>query len=80
PFNPETTISFSISRKDAENAKIEIYNIKGQKVKQFSDIRNKTSVIWDGLDDNGKSVSSGQYVVKLQQNGKETATKIMLLK
>ncbi|NQV19129.1 MAG: endonuclease, partial [Armatimonadetes bacterium] len=46
PFNPETTISFSISRKDAENAKIEIYNIKGQKVKQFSDIRNKTSVIW----------------------------------
>ncbi|MCK4655364.1 MAG: right-handed parallel beta-helix repeat-containing protein, partial [Candidatus Cloacimonetes bacterium] len=32
PFNPITTISFNISRKDAKNAKIIIYNIKGQKV------------------------------------------------
>ncbi|MCD6181163.1 MAG: hypothetical protein J7K89_02140 [Candidatus Cloacimonetes bacterium] len=35
---------------------------------------------WDGKDESGKSVSSGQYIVKLQQKGKETAKKIMLLK
>ena len=33
PFNPSTTIYFTAE--DAEGAKIEIYNIKGQKVKQF---------------------------------------------
>ena len=58
PFNPTTTISFSIPK--ANKVKIFIYNIKGQKVKQF--VRNQLpsgehSVVWDGRDDNGKSVS-----------------------
>ncbi len=33
PFNPSTTISFELTAKDAKDAKIEIYNLKGQKVK-----------------------------------------------
>ena len=33
PFNPTTTISFSLTAKDAKSVKIEIYNLKGQKVK-----------------------------------------------
>ncbi|MDO9577719.1 MAG: hypothetical protein Q7J16_07520 [Candidatus Cloacimonadales bacterium] len=36
PFNPFTTISFSLTAKDAQDAKIEIYNLKGQKVKVFT--------------------------------------------
>ena len=36
------SIFFSLTAKDAKDAKLVIYNVKGQKVKQFSDLRNKT--------------------------------------
>ena len=79
PFNPSTTISFNISRKDAENAKIEIYNIKGQKIKQFSIFDNQYSIIWDGTDQNNESVSSGIYFYKLINNEKVMKPQKMLL-
>lgn len=81
PFNPSTTIKLEL----AEAGKIElaIYNIKGQKVKTLLDCTTAPGTYecnWNGKDESGKSVSNGQYIVKLKQNGKETATKIMLLK
>jgi FlgD Ig-like domain len=81
PFNPSTTIKLEL----AEAGKIElaIFNIKGQKVKTLLECvtaPGSYECIWNGKDELGKSVSSGQYHVKLKQNGKETATKIMLLK
>ncbi|NQV17307.1 MAG: T9SS type A sorting domain-containing protein [Armatimonadetes bacterium] len=81
PFNPSTTISFNISRKDAKHAKIEIYNIKGQKIKTLlaGNLEKGThSVIWNGMDSNNKPVASGIYFYKLSA-GKETAMKKMLL-
>ncbi|RLD54369.1 MAG: hypothetical protein DRJ01_18100, partial [Bacteroidetes bacterium] len=54
PFNPTTTISFSLSNeqnKQNEQTKLEIYNLKGQKVKTFSNLQiNKSTnqqIIWD---------------------------------
>lgn len=81
PFNPSTTIKLEL----AEAGKIEliIYNIKGQKVKTLLDCTTAPGTYecnWNGKDETGNSVSSGQYIVKLKQNEKETATKIMLLK
>jgi hypothetical protein len=81
PFNPSTTIKLEL----AESGKVElaVYNIKGQKVKTLMDcttVPGKYECIWNGKDESGKSVSSGQYVVKLQQNGKETAKKMLMLK
>ncbi len=84
PFNPETTISFNISRKDAKNAKIEIYNLKGQKIKTFpiDQLTNQpvNQIIWDGTDENGKEVSSGIYLYKLQTNHKTFTRKMLLIK
>ncbi len=83
PFNPSTTISFKISRKDAKNAKIEIYNINGQQVKTFPNLQIDKSpnqqIIWDGTDENGKNVSSGIYFYKLIVDDKTIATKKCLL-
>ena len=50
PFNPSTTISFKISSRvlgknptrDFKNAKIDIYNAKGQKVRQYSILNNQS--------------------------------------
>jgi hypothetical protein len=54
PFNPTTTITFSLATKDAKNAELVIYNLKGQKVKQLINNKlsaGKHSIVWDGKDD-----------------------------
>lgn len=38
PFNPTTEISFSLTTEPTESTEIEIYNIKGQKVKTFTNL------------------------------------------
>lgn len=82
PFNPATTIEFSIQ----SNSKVEllIYNIKGQKINTLVNDefeKGNHSVIWDGNDSFGNSASSGVYLYKLKVNGKtEAMRKCMLLK
>ncbi len=83
PFNPSTTISFSLTAKDAKNAKIEIYNLKGQKIKTFSNLQITQSpnqqIIWNGTDDNNKVVGSGIYLYRIETNDFVSETKKMLL-
>ena len=84
PFNPTTTISYQLP----ENSEVElaIYNLKGQKVKQL--VSNSAgqlsagqhSVVWNGKDDNGKSVSSGIYFYKLKTGNYEQTRKMILIK
>jgi len=85
PFNPETKISFNISHEDAKNATIEIYNIKGKKIRQYSISNNQSvsseltsSIVWDGKDFLGNSVSSGIYFYKMKA-GEYTLTRKMTL-
>ncbi|MDO9578396.1 MAG: T9SS type A sorting domain-containing protein [Candidatus Cloacimonadales bacterium] len=83
PFNPSTTISFNLTAKDAQDAKLEIYNVKGQKIKTFSNLQITNSpnhqITWDGTDQTSKSVSSGVYFYRLKVDGKVVAAKKMLL-
>ncbi|MDP2172898.1 MAG: C25 family cysteine peptidase [Candidatus Cloacimonadaceae bacterium] len=79
PFNPETTIAFSI--KESAPVSIEIYNVKGQLIKTLvSEIKaaGNHSVIWKGKDENNRSVSSGIYFYKMR-SGKYSDTKKMIL-
>ena len=82
PFNPSTIIKLDL----AESGKIElvIFNVKGQKVKTLMDAyscKGHFEIIWRGIDDNSKKVSSGNYFVKLKVNGEEKAArKLILLK
>jgi hypothetical protein len=80
PFNPTTTISFSVAQ-TSSFVTLDIYNIKGQKVKTLVNDRFDASthqVVWDGKDENGKSVTSGIYFYKMN-SGKFTSTKKMIL-
>jgi len=82
PFNPTTTISFSIS--DDSKIELSIFNIKGQKVKELLNDQitaGEHSIIWNGEDVSGKKVGSGVYLYKLKINDKtEIVKKCMLLK
>jgi len=85
PFNPTTTICFETTNLQ-ENSRIEIFNIKGQKVKTLEcdeSLVTKAdgvgySITWNGKDSNDKNVASGLYFYKLS-SGKETQVKKMLL-
>ena len=80
PFNPTTTIEFSI--KYDSRVELVIYNIKGQKIKTLAQnefTKGNHSIIWNGNDEFGKSVSSGVYYYKLTINGKSEAVKKCLL-
>ena len=76
PFNPTTTISFSIN---TENTELIIYNLKGQKNRQFSIFNSQSSIVWDGTDQNNKPVGSGIYFYQLKADGEVKQTKKMLL-
>ncbi|MCK4654018.1 MAG: T9SS type A sorting domain-containing protein [Candidatus Cloacimonetes bacterium] len=81
PFNPTTTISFSVTQ-TSSFVTLEIYNIKGQKVKTLVNEvlpAGEHSVGWDGKDENNKPVSSGVYFYKLKVNDKTIDTKKCLL-
>ncbi len=81
PFNPTTTISFSLPTE--QNIELTIYNIKGQKVKTLysgsADVGEHT-VVWEGKDNNDKQVSSGIYFYKLKTNNKELTRKMLMMK
>lgn len=80
PFNPSTTIEFSIQN----DSKIDlmILNIKGQNVKTLTNEflnAGDHSILWNGVDDFGNLVSSGLYLIKLNINGKTEAVKKCLM-
>jgi len=82
PFNSTTTISLLIT--EESEIELSIYNIKGQKVKTLLDAysaKGHFEIIWRGVDDNKRSVASGNYFIKLKVDGKEKAvSKCVLLK
>ncbi len=80
PFNPETTISYTISKDLNFIPSLSIYNLLGQKIKTFSNLKvnnGKGNVVWNGVDSNNKKVSSGIYFYKM--NVKNSPIKKMIL-
>ena len=91
PLNPMTTISFgSIAPvlcssdtaeggKGAKDTKLEIFNVKGQKIKQYSIADNQYSITWDGTDNSNQPVPSGVYLYGLKIDDRMVKTEKMLL-
>ncbi|MDD4309995.1 MAG: FlgD immunoglobulin-like domain containing protein, partial [Candidatus Cloacimonetes bacterium] len=79
PFNPSTTIHYSI--KEAAKVSVEIYNAKGQRVKMLENAAKAAGdheIEWNGTDSLGRGVSSGVYLYKIHC-GKYSSTKKMML-
>jgi len=81
PFNPQTTIKFQMER--PAPATLEIYNQKGQIVKSFDIAQAQAgmnSLVWNGMDNNGSSVSSGVYFFRLKSGSYSSTKKMVLMK
>ena len=82
PFNPSTIISFSVAQ-TLSFVTLEVYNIKGQKVKTLVNevlSAGEHSLLWNGRDTNGKRVSSGVYFYKLETGEYQKVKKMILIK
>jgi len=82
PFNPITTVYFSSELyKQNEQIELNIYNIRGQNIRQFSIYYPQSSITWNGTDQNNNPVSSGVYLYKLKSGNRIIAgNKCLLLK
>lgn len=79
PFNPAVTIQFELPA--AGRARIEVFNITGQRVKTIVDQSfpaGVNRVRWDSTLDSGSRASSGVYFYRIQA-GPQTRTGKMLL-
>ncbi len=66
PFNPTTTISFTLAK--ASNVRLEIFNIRGEKVRSLANgyfNAGYWTAVWDGKNDHGLSVPSGMYMYRM---------------
>ncbi|MFO7897165.1 MAG: T9SS type A sorting domain-containing protein [Candidatus Cloacimonadales bacterium] len=82
PFNPTTTISFT-TIKDRQKTEVIIYNLKGQTVKKLIEqelAAGPHSIIWNGDDAAGKTVSSGVYFYQVKTQLSSEMNKMLLLK
>ncbi len=81
PFNPTTTIEFSIPEQGMTT--LEVFNMAGQTVRELvagelSHGNHKT--VWDGRDASGNMVSSGIYFARLKAGNFAATRQMMLMK
>ncbi len=80
PFNPVTTISFSLI--EESYLTIKIYNMLGREVKTLAESNfnmGDQKLLWDGTDNYGKKVPSGEYFIMLRTQNNRTAVKKMIV-
>jgi len=81
PFNPGTTIKFTIPANSFVD--ITIYNVLGQTIRKLkSDIMSAGSqqVYWDGKDDSYRDVNSGVFIYSVKADSKYISGKMILQK
>lgn len=83
PFKQTTTIYFNTENTE-KNTEIIIYNLKGQKVKTFSNQQINRSadhkITWNGNDENQKPVASGIYLYKFNAGNFKVTKKMLLIR
>ena len=81
PFNPTTTIQFQVPKTSYVN--LSVYNVLGQKVRTLVNRvvpGGAYSQQWNGLNDNGHSVSTGLYFIRFEADGFVDVKKGMLVR
>jgi hypothetical protein len=65
PFNPQTTLKYSL--RDASEVNLAIYNLRGELVKQLVHEHQNPgayAIVWDGRGREGAAVASGMYLAR----------------
>lgn len=81
PFNPTTTLELSLPASVPVRA--DVYNVMGQKVRELVNGELSAgyySLTWDGVNDNGQTMTSGVYFMRVQAGEYNRSIKMLLMK
>ncbi|MDD2422789.1 MAG: choice-of-anchor J domain-containing protein [Candidatus Cloacimonetes bacterium] len=82
PFNPSTTISFTIAE-DNTPVSVRVYNLRGQLISKLAESeypKGAHQIVFDATGHQGSSLSSGVYLVQLKAGSYHQTAKVMLSK
>ena len=83
PFNPATTISFSIPEGQSARVVLNVYDIRGKLVRNLVNETRESgtyTVYWNGTDNNGSSIASGVYFYRMNAGEFSQTRKMVMLK
>jgi hypothetical protein len=81
PFNPSTTIPFSIA--ESGRVSLRVFDAQGALVANLVERdmpAGSHSAVWNGRDSKGKAVASGVYFVRIESNDRVSTRKMVLAK
>jgi len=81
PFNPTTTVEFTLER--GQMATVAVYDLRGRKVAVLADREfpaGDHGITWQGRDRNGRLAASGSYIVRLETEDGADQQVVTLLK
>ena len=81
PFNPSTSIPFQL--KEAGYVSLKVYDMSGSLIKTLaSETKDAGSyeVIWNGLNNDGQQVASGQYILQMSAPNYSNTLQMTFLK
>ncbi len=81
PFNAETTIEYQLP--EETQVAITIYNNMGQEIRELMDGKKPAGsykIVWDGLDGQGKTVTSGIYYLKMKSQRFAGTQKLLIMR
>ncbi|MCK5126051.1 MAG: S8 family serine peptidase [candidate division Zixibacteria bacterium] len=81
PFNPATTISFSLPK--AGEVIAQVFDILGREVRTLSNSyypAGEHELFWDGKNKDGQSVASGVYFYRVRHDSENLTRKMVLMK
>ncbi len=81
PFNPQTAIAFSLPK--SSEVKLEVFDLLGRLVVTLTEGQlpaGTHTLVWDGRDRSGRTVSSGVYLYRLQAGSFVETKKMLFLK
>ena len=81
PFNPDTRITYSLPRNSFVS--IKVFNELGRRVRSLVSQNmpaGEHNVAWNGIDENGRSVSAGIYFARVKAMGEVKMIKMLYVK
>jgi len=81
PFNPTTTITYTIPQSNV--VAVRIYDVTGRLITTLYDAYQEAGehrIIWNGKNSAGQLVSSGMYISEIRFEGSVITRKMMMLK
>ncbi|HUU28561.1 MAG TPA: fibronectin type III domain-containing protein [archaeon] len=83
PFNPATSITYTVPEGMRVPVRLEIFNMRGMTVRMLVDTERGPgvySVLWDGTDEQGARLPSGVYFYRLRAGNFVMVRKMVLVK